>query len=335
MRQAVVRDNLRKFKVNPHQTKNVQSQSPPHKKLLKKIESTHQAASKKYEISLQDNYLHPEQKEEAQDFRVEIERRYQKSISNKIYAFPLYTESEESDNDNDSDSSLNSLKHVTVYDLLSQNQRIKSARRIQKSNTIDLQGTYRPAGEQQSNTQREFAEYQNASWRLDTEEEDALPIELRIRDKSSVTYRQIIRLLENTAMLSHNSTNSHNRLPEKKLAYDAEHVMQTEYSDTTEHAKPYLNGDFQSGKQADITNFTTQASTSEAQKNHPNQLFQQTEKSRIGERNLKSAQRHLKQQYQNVKKTQSQEKVQRKTDSSSFLEKSTDNYLAGNSSGKG
>ena len=84
-----VRENIRKYKVNQHQTKNIQSLSPPQKQLLKKIENIQRDGNHKYEHSMQDNYVRPEQKQESQDFRVEIEKRFQKSAPNKAYTFPF------------------------------------------------------------------------------------------------------------------------------------------------------------------------------------------------------------------------------------------------------
>jgi len=76
MKKAVLRDNMRKTKVGNSNHKNIQSQSPPHKKLMKKIEMTHKEPTNKYDFSLQENVFHQEPKEEVVDFRVEIERRF-------------------------------------------------------------------------------------------------------------------------------------------------------------------------------------------------------------------------------------------------------------------
>lgn len=89
MKKAVLRDNMRKTKVSSHNQKSIQSQSPPHKKLMKKIEMTHKEPANKYDFSLQENMFQNEPKEEVVDFRVEIERRFQKSQPNKSYLFPF------------------------------------------------------------------------------------------------------------------------------------------------------------------------------------------------------------------------------------------------------
>jgi hypothetical protein len=130
MKKALLRENVRKLKVNPHQAKNIQSQSPPHKKLLKKIEMTTKESSHKYDFSLQDNLLNIEPKEEVVDFRVEIERRFQRSVPNKIYVFPKNKESNNKNGADSSDESANtstdSLKYITLYDLNAQNKKKKA-----------------------------------------------------------------------------------------------------------------------------------------------------------------------------------------------------------------
>ncbi|EAS02736.2 hypothetical protein TTHERM_00348260 (macronuclear) [Tetrahymena thermophila SB210] len=89
-----------------------------------------------------------------QDFRKEIERRFQRSNVNKTFIFPrkkrngnLNTisggEPVESNNSS-SDSSLDSIKDVTVYDLRSQNNKINSLRRVQRSTTDHSLGGTRP-----------------------------------------------------------------------------------------------------------------------------------------------------------------------------------------------
>ncbi|KAL4448690.1 hypothetical protein ABPG74_012779 [Tetrahymena malaccensis] len=89
-----------------------------------------------------------------QDFRQEIERRFQRSNVNKTFVFPrkkrngnLNTisggEPVES-NYSSSDSSLDSIKDVTKYDLRSQNNKVNNQRRVQRSTTDHSLGGTRP-----------------------------------------------------------------------------------------------------------------------------------------------------------------------------------------------
>ena len=88
-RKAPLRANVRKVHENNLQHKTMHSQSPTHKKLLKKIESNpRRGFPTNYEKSLQDNLVFQKPQEEVVDFRVEIERRFQKSTSNHSFAFP-------------------------------------------------------------------------------------------------------------------------------------------------------------------------------------------------------------------------------------------------------
>jgi len=207
MKKAVLRDNMRKQKSSTHQQKNIQSQSPPHKKLLKKIEMTHKEPTHKYEFSLQDNLLHTEPKEEAVDFRVEIERRFQRSVANKVYVFPRNADDRQiGTNDSDSsshNSSLESIRHVTVYDLSSQNKKKRSnyANRSVGHNQANV------LTESNSNVQVKSKTLNiNTNPRFDFEDDnDDVPLEIRIRDKNSSAYKSLIGLLEK--QLSHLTPN--------------------------------------------------------------------------------------------------------------------------------
>lgn len=217
MKKAVLRDNLRKTKINSQGAKNLHSQSPPHKKLLKKIESTHQnAATHKYDFSLQDKLIHHEHKEEAQDFRVEIERRYQKSFPNKEFRFPLHrsASSDSHSQASSNESSFDSLRHVTVYDLASQNKHRKSARPIQKSNnyTTERVSTYQGGDDSAiASSKSNFIDF-------DDDFSDDIPIEIQIKDKTSAAYKKVIALLESNSMFSHNSTNPRHENRDKNEA---------------------------------------------------------------------------------------------------------------------
>lgn len=89
------------------------------------MEMTFKEPNGKYDFSLQDNLLHPQPKEEALDFRVEIERRFQRSIPNKVYVFPKNLDEQPPNTQADDEeissanSSMDELKHVTIYDLAS------------------------------------------------------------------------------------------------------------------------------------------------------------------------------------------------------------------------
>ena len=64
-----------------------------------------------------------EEIEPVVDFREEIERRFKRSVINKIYIFPRKTEQEFAFDNSSSDSSNSSLKQVEVYDLKYQRQK--------------------------------------------------------------------------------------------------------------------------------------------------------------------------------------------------------------------
>lgn len=328
-----MRDNIRKYKANQHQPKNIQSQSPPQRKLLKKLENTHKEGANKYEFSLQDNYVPVEQKEEVQDFRVEIERRFQKSIPNKIYIFPLHNDHDYmSESETDRDDSLSSLKHVTVYELAAQNQQKRlTSRAMQKSHTIDLQYNCEKSGFLSSNTQRNQNDEDRSFSDWEFEGDDySIPIESRIRDKSSITYKKLMQLLENTKMFSHNSTNSN-------LRNENEHDVYKTYdagnrSETTRGAgKPFLIQNILNEKSGTNTNVTTQVSTSDTHKNYANHSHINSDRYKPVERNIKSAGRngHI----NNTKKAQSQDKPVIRQDYDSSIERNGHN--TGNMSSKG
>jgi len=230
MKKAILRENVRKLKVNPHQAKNIQSQSPPHKKLLRKIEMTQKDLSQQYDHSLQDNLLAYEPKEEAVDFRVEIERRYQRSVPNKIYTFPRNkdpnTRNGVDDGSSSTDSSLESLKHVTVYDLRSQNKKKKAiyAEQGHKINPVRLQTE--GGNSNYSRNQQMRRKMSDDNW--EEEERSPIPIEIRIRDKNSSTYKKLIHFLEKN--LGHNITAQANAHP--NVGYYAQTVNQKQGMDS-------------------------------------------------------------------------------------------------------
>ena len=329
MSKMITRENLQKFKVSAHRPKNVQSQSPPHKQLLKKIENAHTSGTKKYEVSLQDNSLHSKKNEEPEDFRVEIERRFWKSESNKHYVFPLHDNSDEFESD--SESSMSSLKHVTVYNLCSQNQKREAhSRRVRKSNTIDFQNHYKVgSGYVRSGKADNVKDEQAIDVQDHDDTDDDAPIEVRIRDKNSTTYMRLMRLLENTAMLSHNSAKSQSKPATNRNQVFLESGAQDEPTDV-DPAKHCKNEYDQSGKQNEhFTNFTTQASTGDVHKSHASQVIQPAERQYAVEHNPKV----LRHSQQGIRKAQSQEKVRLALNSSSFLDKSLGASNHGSSKG--
>lgn len=305
------RENIKKYRNNQHQAKVIQSQSPPHKKLLKKIENNFKEGENRRENSLQDTYLLPEQKQEAQDFRVEIEKRYEKSISNKNYLFPLKKHS--NDSESDTEHSLESLRHVTVYDLASQNQNKKyMAKDIFRSDGLkdDLQNYY--------SKQSQYTTDNPADYDIDDESDPETPIELRIRDKTSSTYRKLIQLLEKNPMFSHNSTNN----TRTKLLNNPQEW--SDGNDKTDRsglsASTTKRNCMSQGytKQSLLANFTTQVSTADTQKGN----FKDEGLSDIECQNERGLNKSSEKRKRKVKKVQSEEKVNTRLETCSSVGKS-------------
>lgn len=305
------RENVRKYKINQHQTKNIQSLSPPQKQLLKKIENVQRETRHKYEHSMQDNYVRPEQKQEAQDFRVEIEKRFQKSAANKNYTFPFRnaTEGQESE----ADSSCDSLKHVTVYDLASQNQKKKKpAKGGYNPHTLDQEyRTYylkTEGNESIGGMDQEFLD----------ESDQEVPIEVRIRDKTSSTYRNFIKMLESIPMFSHNSTNSQAKANHQPQVRDFGKARKDENEtlSTIDGGRNYTGQGYSSNKQDMYTNFTTQASTAETYKGHLRDGYSPNERIKTQERDIKSSERRERNQI----KPLSEEKYARVDLGSKFID---------------
>ncbi len=149
MKKVFTRENLRSSKVITRQQKTVQSQSPPQKQLIKKIQLKHPEQTHKSDYSLQDKLVFQEAQPQILDFRGEIEKRYNKSYSNRIYVFPLEKNkySDQSDqSDRSANSSLESLKHVTVYDLNAQNTKTKRSKNHDSAVKKPVQYEYEPTG---------------------------------------------------------------------------------------------------------------------------------------------------------------------------------------------
>ena len=321
MKGNLARENIRKLKVNPHQSKDVQSQSPPHKKLLKKIEMIHKEPSHKYDLSLKENLLarEPPEEEAPVDFRVEIERRFKKTNHNQNYRFPRNGPNQR-DSDSDSEntsqnSSFESLKHVTIYDLSSQNNKKKKGYQNKHSSrmavTDDSKGLKSSSNYRNSDNARDTST-ESGDW--DSEERSGVPIELRIRDKSSATYKKLLGLLDKQLNIAHNKPNPNpdyvpllqqQSQPKKAQQLDQEQKSKTAYN------QPFL-------QESTSNRINTMEDDIEVHR-----LDQQKKKK---ERNIKSQGRHERTPYnfseflrptkltsssgmQGVKKTPSQEKV--------------------------
>ena len=195
MKKTLTRESARYFKTNQLQPKTIQSQSPPHQKLLKRI-ATQKDNQAKFEYSLQDTLIKPEIKEEVQDFRTEIEKRYQKASTNSYYKFPRNFIHEDSNSialdDSQGNISMDSLKYVTVYDLSSQNKKMKILMNkvIPKINSY-VNNTDRKI-HLKDNNHAKVNRIMTEAYEMDIEK----PIEVQIRDKSSNTYKKLIELLE-------------------------------------------------------------------------------------------------------------------------------------------
>ena len=194
MKPTALRENGRKIKVNSYQPKSTVSQSPPQKRLLKKIEKTQKEnLMTKNDNSFQDNSVNINGKE---DFKMEIERRYQNSTANKIYVYTSQNKYILDNYDNESlNSSILSMKYVTVYDLNSQN--------IKRKEATNIQNRYSAI----ENKQKLENKFDNSHHNPDTlryEEEEEIRLEVKIRDKSSKEYMKIFQLLEQHNFLAHN-----------------------------------------------------------------------------------------------------------------------------------
>jgi len=217
MKKTLLRNNIRKLQTNPHQsTKTIHSQSPTHKKLLKKIELTQREPANQYDMSLQDNLVFQKPQEEVVDFRVEIERRFQKSFSNHTFVFPrrrLNNEEILEESGSSHNTSFDSIRHVTVYELVSQNKRRQKVDKHiyrthdeysangKPSNSFMGKENYRIYTEPDQGADSDEYDYHN---------ESDVPIEVKIRDKSSSTYKKLIDLLE---VQLKNGSNTDNNKP--------------------------------------------------------------------------------------------------------------------------
>ena len=310
MKKILMRESERNFKQNQFQPKPIQSQSPPHKKLLKRIETTQKENQAKFEYSLQDTLIKPEVKEEVQDFRIEIERRYQKVVANKDYKFPRnFAQNEDSNvlDESQGNLSMDSLKHVTLYDLSSQNKRVK----IPFNPVIPKINTYLHNSDKKIHT-RDNNHIIPDRIMIEANEEDVEePIEIKIRDKSSNTYKKLMKLLENQFNKDSNSIST------KKTQNKFEPLKM----DNALNIKNNAN------TQTFVNNISNSIKYPDA-----DQKVVSSYKQKINSRQINKDETSI----QNLKKTNSQERGNIKTDINSIYEKNDKSVNhTSNSIGKG
>jgi len=239
------RENARKLKPNPHHSNNAQSHSPPHKKLIKKIELLHKDPKNKYDISLKEDLLArepPEEEEEAVDFRVEIERRFSRATHNKTYKFPKMADAK-TDNREDSQisslsSSFESLKHVTVYDLSTQNHKNKKSSYYKSSYRRAVTEESRPHKSANYRNQDAGTDYSSEHSGYESEERSGVPIELRVRDKTSATYKKLLGLLDVQLAVAHGKPVPENAVAQAQIK-KMQQVDQDQKSKTA-YNQPFL-----------------------------------------------------------------------------------------------
>ncbi len=325
MKNNYVRENVRKLKTNAHQPKDIQSQSPPHKKLLKKIEMIHKEPTHKYDLSLKENLLarEPPEEEVVVDFRVEIERRFKKTSHNQTYKFPKNNHENDSDNESSSSNdSFESLKHVTIYDLSSQNNQKKHKSSRHKSSrlavTDDSKAVKSSSYYRNSDNARDSS---TESGDLETEEKSGIPIELRIRDKASATYKKLLTLIEKQLHIAHNKPNPdpapvQQQQQQQQQVKKQQQQLNQEQKSKTAYNQPFL----QENSNPDYHRINT------LEDNQDIEVLKLEQQKKKKERNIKSQGRSEKTPYnysdllrptkltsssgiQGVKKTPSQEKV--------------------------
>lgn len=130
-------------KLSSPQQKPAHSQSPLQKKKFYKFvndNANSRAEKSMQEQEIHDRFLKEPPKEKKEEFKIEIERRFQKSTGNHTYRLARADISSESISQSSNDS-LERLKATCVYDLHSQNLRFyaKQQRATQKSASLDQQ----------------------------------------------------------------------------------------------------------------------------------------------------------------------------------------------------
>lgn len=201
------RDNARAPKAQSRQAKPVHSQSPPQNQLMKKMQFMHQAPPQKNDLSVKVDLVADQQiKKEVIDYRVEVERRFENSISNNVYTFPLRRNGrriEKEESIESDDSSLESLKHVTVYDLNSQNvkkEKQEKHKAIVKQTPDSTSQNYKQKFRMSNNPTINLSSSQK-SLRTDL-------VDRSEQHKSPQVYRKLFNLVENSTEMPPNSMKS-------------------------------------------------------------------------------------------------------------------------------
>ena len=250
MKRGVRDNNIRLYKINnPQPQRGAQSQSPPQKRFLNKINNSN---TKRHEFSMQNIELPPQKTEEkAEDFRVEIEKRFRSSKMNRDYVFPRKNLN---DSESEGENSAESLRYVTTYDLTTQNFKSKDfINALLESKGFEKESDH--------HAEKHSDSYANEDSRSEE------PAEVRNKDKDSATYRRLMKLLEQQRTSSQNSTNTNAKQIDKAhyehAEPDAELVERAMNLKIMSHNSKKNSG--MSRKQDVLSNFTTEASMSNAE----------------------------------------------------------------------
>ena len=209
MKKVFIRENIRSNKIGNGQLKSTHSQSPPQRNIIKKLQLKHTDPINKSDYSLQDKLVFQEPKPKESDFKAEIERRYNQSCSNSIYIFPRKQEmyKESIDSQTSINTSTDSLKHVTVYDLSSQNNK---TRRQNNYDSVTIQMTPREY-ELNASKMKNEKNYKNMlteNYKNEKTENSEMSKgnEVRSKDKTQQSYKRLLNLLDKQRYISPNST---------------------------------------------------------------------------------------------------------------------------------
>lgn len=216
MKSSLQRDNLRKPRY-PY------SQSPPERKIIKKLQQIHaNPIYPKLEFSLQASRLPTERSNGAEDHRVEIEQLFQQSESNREYRFPRRQTSSSSSHSSQ-EGSLDSLKHVTIYDLASQN---KPSKPTSSRQTMDTETRSRCR-------ESEDPAKNDCATELNTVGQDKSPLEVLIGDKDSPPYKSLIKLVESQKLLDEKLTSfkTEKGMQRKLKSGRVQHIHIEDYSE--------------------------------------------------------------------------------------------------------
>lgn len=210
MKKVVIRENIRSIKVANGQLKSTHSQSPPQKTIIKKLQLKHTDPINKSDYSLQDKLVFQEPKPGASDFRGEIERRYNNSGPNSVYIFPRKqgTYKDSIDSQTSINTSIDSLRHVTVYDLTSQNN--KTRRQDKAYDTVAIQISPREYELKASKAKNDKKYLHMVTDSYENEHTDNSEMcqrsETRYKDKTQQSYKRLLNLLDKQRYVSPNAT---------------------------------------------------------------------------------------------------------------------------------